>query len=310
MSNSLPVSAASLPKPVAPGNPAFVTVHLDESGATEFPFLLRSAGRSSQTFFVSIGIHAVAIVAFALLSTILPALSFDASEQPQTPEKVGMVWLAQAGPGGGGGGGGNKSPDPPRKAELPGKDALTLPAERKPSYQAAPPTEAPESLIETIDVPAMAMASGLEAIPGALDGIQAETTSQGSGSGGGAGTGTGTGIGDGEGSGYGPGRGGGTGGGIYRLGAGITPPRVLREIKPQYTPEAMRAKIQGQVLLDVVVLPGGDVGRVEVLRSLDSVFGLDQEAIKAVRLWRFTPALRMGEPVSVLVTIELTFNLR
>jgi TonB family protein len=49
---------------------------------------------------------------------------------------------------------------------------------------------------------------------------------------------------------------------------------------------------------------------VQVVRSLDSAFGLDQEAIKAARQWRFAPGTRLGEPVPVLVTIELTFTLR
>jgi TonB family protein len=52
------------------------------------------------------------------------------------------------------------------------------------------------------------------------------------------------------------------------------------------------------------------VGEVQVLRSLDSVFGLDQEAIKAAKQWKFAPGTRLGEPVSVLVTIELQFTLR
>jgi TonB family protein len=52
------------------------------------------------------------------------------------------------------------------------------------------------------------------------------------------------------------------------------------------------------------------VGPVEVVRSLDSTFGLDQEAIKAAKKWRFKPGTRFGEPVAVLVTIELTFTLR
>ena len=86
--------------------------------------------------------------------------------------------------------------------------------------------------------------------------------SQGSGSGGGAGTGTGSGIGPGTGSGLGPGSGGGTGGGVYRLGNGVTTPRVLREVKPQYTSDAMRAKVQGTVLLECVVQPDGTVGDV------------------------------------------------
>jgi protein TonB len=72
----------------------------------------------------------------------------------------------------------------------------------------------------------------------------------------------------------------------------------------------MRAKIQGVVLLEVVVMPDGSVGRVEVERSLDRVFGLDQEAVKAAKQWRFVPGTRMGQPVPVLVTIEMYFTLR
>jgi TonB family protein len=112
------------------------------------------------------------------------------------------------------------------------------------------------------------------------------------------------------GSGLGPGFGGGTGGGTYRPGNGVTLPRVLREIKPQYTSDAMRAKVQGTVLLECVVRTDGSVGDVQVVRSLDPTFGLDQEAVKAARQWRFAPGTRQGEPVAVLITIELTFTLR
>jgi protein TonB len=93
-------------------------------------------------------------------------------------------------------------------------------------------------------------------------------------------------------------------------GNGVTSPTVIREVKPQYTAEAMRAKVQGTVWLQCVVLPDGTVGNVQVTKSLDSTFGLDQEAIKAAKQWRFRPGSRMGEPVPVLVTIELTFTLR
>ena len=58
------------------------------------------------------------------------------------------------------------------------------------------------------------------------------------------------------------------------------------------------------------MLPNGEVGPIKIVRSLDSVFGLDQEAIKAARQWKFMPGVRNGEPVSVLITIELTFTLR
>ena len=95
------------------------------------------------------------------------------------------------------------------------------------------------------------------------------------------------------------GSGGGTGGGAYRPGSGVSVPRVLQEVKPQYTADAMRAKVQGTVWLECIVMPDGTVGDVRVTESLDSVFGLDQEAIKAARQWKFVPGMRKGEPVPV-----------
>ena len=129
-------------------------------------------------------------------------------------------------------------------------------------------------------------------------------------SGGGAGTGTGTGVGSGQGSGLGPGFGGGTGGGAYRPGAGVTIPRVIREVKPNYTADAMRAKVQGIVLRRMY-----RHARRERRRSQDRPIprlGLRarQEAMKAAKQWKFQPGMRHGEPVPVIVTIELTFTLR
>jgi protein TonB len=72
----------------------------------------------------------------------------------------------------------------------------------------------------------------------------------------------------------------------------------------------MRAKVQGTVLLECIVRPDGTVTDVQVLRSLDSTFGLDQEAIKAAQKWRFRPGTLQGQPVPVLITIELQFTLR
>lgn len=226
------------------------------------------------------------------------------------PDKLNtqIIWLNQPGPGGGGGGGGNRMKEPPRKAELPGKDAITVPVQKAPSMQLAKKEPDP---VEQLNIPAKTMASAAESLPGAIDAPPGPPTlSQGSGSGGGAGTGTGTGIGPGTGSGLGPGSGGGTGGGVYRPGNGITLPQLVREVKPQYTSDAMRAKIQGTVWVECVVRPDGSVGDAHVIRSLDSTFGLDEAALTAARQWRFRPGTRMGEPVSVLITIELTFTLR
>ncbi len=99
---------------------------------------------------------------------------------------------------------------------------------------------------------------------------------------------------------------------VYKPGedAGVTLPRVVREVKPVYTPEAMQAKIQGTVWMRVVVLASGDVGEVTVSQSLDEEHGLDQQAVNATRQWKFEPGTREGKPVPVEVTIEMTFTLK
>lgn len=97
---------------------------------------------------------------------------------------------------------------------------------------------------------------------------------------------------------------------VYALGDGVTPPAVVREVKPQYTPEAKANKIQGSVWLQIVVQADGTVGDVEVSRSLDQKYGLDEEAVKAARQWTFKPGTKDGKAVPVQVTLELTFTLR
>jgi protein TonB len=201
--------------------------------------------------------------------------------------------------------------EPPKQAELPGKDKITVPVEKPRPIE--PPKEAKvePNPVEQLNIPAKILAAGAESLPGAIDAPPGPPTpSLGSGTGGGAGTGTGSGIGSGSGSGLGPGSGGGTGGGIYQPGNGVTLPRILREVKPAYTSDAMRAKVQGTVLLQCVVRPDGSVSDIQVIRSLDSVFGLDEEAKKAARQWRFAPGTRMGQAVPVQITIELMFTLR
>ena len=97
-------------------------------------------------------------------------------------------------------------------------------------------------------------------------------------------------------------------GAVFRPGAGIVNPRLLREVRPQYTAEALRAKIAGTVYLEMVVLPDGTVGDVRITQSLDP--RLDAEAVKAARQWLFEPGTRFGEPVAILVNLALDFNLR
>jgi TonB family protein len=90
----------------------------------------------------------------------------------------------------------------------------------------------------------------------------------------------------------------------------LTMPVPVYEERPQYTPAAMQAGVQGSVLLEAVVLTDGSVGDVSVLQSLDATYGLDQQAIDAIKLWTFQPGTRNGQPVRVAVQIEMRFTLK
>ena len=275
---------------------------------TDRPVELRFGFEQRQS---SVGVGASMAAHLAFVLAILLAIRFAPAPSslqllPDNPIKD-IVWLDVPGPGGGGGGGGNKQPEPPKQAELKGKEKITVPVKEAPKPIPDPPK--PETPPEQLTIPAKSMASTEMTLPGVIE-PSVPTESQGAGTEGGAGTGKGPGIGPGQGSGLGPGYGGGTGGGAYRPGAGITLPVVLREVKPAYTADAMRAKVQGSVWLECIVMPDGSVGEVKVTRSLDPIFGLDQEAIKAAKMWKFKPGMRQGDPVPVIITIELTFTLR
>lgn len=97
---------------------------------------------------------------------------------------------------------------------------------------------------------------------------------------------------------------------VFKAGDGITLPRVIKEVKPVYTPAAMQQKIQGSIWLQIVVTETGDVGEVVVSQSLDKEFGLDDQAVKAAREWKFEPGKKDGKPVPVQVTLKLTFTLK
>ena len=195
-----------------------------------------------------------------------------------------------------------------------GADAITLRVRKRPS-PTAPVTTASAPAVE--DVPpipsivldAKPLASGLFDQIGLPTGGVLSGTSTGPGSGGGVGTGSGTGMGSGRGPGFGPGSGGGTGGGVYRPGGAVSAPRLIREVKPKYTSEALATETQGTVVLEVIVTADGCASQIRVVRSLDRG-GLDEEAVAAVAQWRFEPGRLAGTPVDVLVTIVLDFAIR
>ena len=88
---------------------------------------------------------------------------------------------------------------------------------------------------------------------------------------------------------------------------GVTLPKVISEVKPQYTPEAMQARIEGTVIMTAVVRTDGTPGDIEITESLDTEYGLDKQAVAALSQWRFEPGLKDGKPVPVRITIEMRF---
>jgi len=293
----MPTDQKRTPAAVPPTS-EHMTLRLDAGRPAETRFLFETPQqRYGGALGASVLAHGGLVALFLLFAWLVPDSVREAILPEALPRQI--VWLAAPGPGGGGGGG-NEVPEPPREAELPGEDAISVPAEPEVTPEPDPTPDEPPPL-EQLTMPVQTLAAATQASLGVIESTQA-SASTGSGGGGGAGSG--------EGSGLGQGTDGGIGGGVYRPGSGVVNPRIVREVKPQYTSEAMRAKVQGTVLLECVVLADGTVGRVDVVRSLDPTFGLDLEAIKAARQWRFQPGTRFGEPVNVMVTIELTFTLR
>jgi protein TonB len=121
------------------------------------------------------------------------------------------------------------------------------------------------------------------------------------------GNGDGSGIGSGHGRGMGPGAGGNTGGGVIQVGGSVSAPVEIYKVEPEFSDEARRAKLSGNVLVNLWVDQSGRATHVRVLQGLG--MGLDEKAIDAVRQFRFKPAMENGKPVTVELNIEVGFHI-
>jgi TonB family protein len=88
----------------------------------------------------------------------------------------------------------------------------------------------------------------------------------------------------------------------------ITPPQLTDVASPEYTPEAKKKKIEGQVTLAIVIDKNGDVVDAKVVKGLG--YGLDENAIAAVKVWKYKPAEKNGEPIAVKMEVTLDFYMR
>lgn len=124
----------------------------------------------------------------------------------------------------------------------------------------------------------------------------------------GIGTGNHGGVGDKDGPGTGDKTGIGSEGSPRTITGGVSAPTIVYRVEPEYSEEARKARYQGTVVLQTVIRRDGTVDVVNVVRSLG--FGLDQNAIQALKQWRFRPAMYNGSAVDVTINIEVNFNLR
>ena len=247
--------------------------------------------RDPKSTAIAVVIHGLVIllIAYILIKKIplsAPAKTTLVTEiaiPPQAPPKAATM----------GGGGGQRGPTPVTKGSPPKfADTQIVPPK-------APPLEEPKIKIEpTVEVQKdvkMAMNLPNFGVPNSpLVG-----TSMGNGSG--------TGLGSGNGSGIGPGSGGNIGGGPRRIGGGVSAPVLIFQVEPEFSEEARKAKVAGNVLVNLWVDTSGNPSHVRVIRGVG--MGLDEKAVEAVRQYRFKPAMENGKPVLVELNVEVNFQI-
>jgi periplasmic protein TonB len=240
---------------------------------------------------IAVVVHGLVIllIAYILVEKIplsAPAkttLVTDVSIPPMAPVKAAAM----------GGGGGQKGPTPVTKGSPPKfADQQIVPPNK-------PPLIEPKIKIEpTVEVQKdVKMATNLPnfGVPNSpLVGMS-------------MGNGSGTGLGSGNGSGIGPGSGGNIGGGPRRIGGGVSAPVLIYSVEPEFSEEARKAKVAGNVLVNLWVDTNGNPSHVHVIRGVG--MGLDEKAVEAVKQYKFKPAMEGGKPVLVELNVEVNFQI-
>jgi protein TonB len=85
-----------------------------------------------------------------------------------------------------------------------------------------------------------------------------------------------------------------------------SPPRPIKSPRPQYPQEAFIKKIEGTVLVEILIDAQGNVSRARVVQSVPL---LDAAALQTVYQWKFMPAIKHGRPVPTLAHIPVAFRI-
>ena len=96
----------------------------------------------------------------------------------------------------------------------------------------------------------------------------------------------------------------------YGIGNGVSAPIPFGVLRRRTRRKRCARDFRVSSCSNCVVRPDGKCSDIRITKSLDTMFGLDEQAIASAREWVFRPGMRMGQPVPVLVTLEIGFTIR
>ena len=253
-------------------------------------------------FAFSLAAHAVAVLVIGAIGLLVA--EHETVQHVRSNEVTTLMdYVPPVGskPAGGGGGGGSADKLPASHGSLPqtARRQITPPTVTITNLQ--PKLAVAPTIVADLKVPQTSQ------VGDPLSSLTSSAPSNGPGVHAGIGSGSGGGIGSGDGIGIGTGSGAGFGGGVYRVGNGVTAPRVIYSPDPDYSDEARKAHYQGVVTLWAIITPDGHPINIRVARSVG--MGLDEKAVETVRHWRFEPGKKDGVPVPVVINVEVDFHL-
>lgn len=253
--------------------------------------LIESAGKDKKkggwvTALISTMIHV------ALIGAIVAA-GYYVKENPEVIEKPMSAFVVASAPP-------PPPPPPPPASSNSGasRPRVETPQQETPREQFRQPTNVPQDVPRVADVPSEDEDAGVPG--GVVGGVRGGVV-------GGVVGGQIGGVIGGELGGQLGGQVGGTGDTPVRVGGNVKAPIIVQRVEPAYTEIARKARIQGIVIIEAVIDRQGNVTEARILKPLP--MGLDQQALAAIRQWKFKPGTLNGQPVPVYYNLTINFRL-